>query len=224
MSRLHFLLPLILISPILQASDDTSELWTGWQHQHRLDAQWQAASDIQLRSQDGGGPWRQLIVRPSVTRTLAPGFSASLGYAFVENRDSIGRQSSEHRPWQQLQAQQALGGGQFSQRLRLEQRFLESSTGDFSSDRARVQLRFQQPVGQQGHYVAVQNEVFLHLSERDRLNGRNFDQNRLGVVAGFRLSPQVAVEAGYLHQLIGLRDGERVNHALTLNLVTRWAP
>ena len=224
MPRPYMLLPLALIATPLLANEDTTELWTGWQHQHRLNPQWQAASDIQLRSQDGGGPWRQLIVRPSVTRTLAPGLSGSLGYALVENQDGAGRQNSEHRPWQQLQAQQALGSGQFSQRLRLEQRFLESSAGDFTSDRARLQLRYQQPVGLQGHYLAVQNEIFLHLSERDRLNGRSFDQNRLGVVAGFRLSPHVAVEAGYLHQLIGLRDGERVNHALTLNLVTRWAP
>lgn len=222
MRRLLLCLSLALATSPLLADEDTSELWLGWQHQHRLDNTWQVASDLQLRSQDDGGPWRQLLVRPSVTRVLAPGLSASLGYAYVENRSITGTQTSEHRPWQQLQAQQAVGRGQFSQRLRLEQRFLESSAGDFTSDRARFQLRYQQPVGGQGHYLAVQNEVFVHLSAQDRLNGRDFDRNRLGVLAGFRLSPRVAVETGYLNERVGLRDGERVNHALTLNLVTRW--
>lgn len=224
MLRLFSLLLLLPLTSVVQATDDTHEVWTSWQHQYRLTQDWQANSDIQLRSQDGGGPWRQIIVRPSVSFTLRPGLSTSVGYAYVENRSADGRQSSEHRPWLQLQSQQTFGNGTLSQRVRLEQRFLESNQSDIYSDRARLHVRYQQPLATGKHYVAVQNEVFLHLSERDRLNGRTFDQNRLGLLAGWRVSPQWGVELGYSHVLLGLRDDERVNHVLNVNLLTRWLP
>jgi hypothetical protein len=224
MPRLLSLLLLLPLTSVAQATDETHEVWASWHHQQRLSQDWLATSDIQLRSQDGGGPWRQIILRPSVSYTLRPGLSTSIGYAYVENRSADGQQTSEHRPWQQIQSQQKLGNGTLSQRVRLEQRFIESNQGDFYSDRARLQVRYQQPLKTGKHYVALQNEVFLHLSERARLNGRTFDQNRLGLLAGWRASPQWGVELGYSHVLLGLRDDERVNHVLNVNLLTRWIP
>lgn len=221
MSRSIAALLAALSTTSLYAADDTSELWGAWQHHHSFDSQWQLSSDIQLRSQDNGGPWRQLILRPSVTRSLGNGISASLGYAHVENRSLTGQLTNEQRPWQQLQLQQPVGDGQLTQRWRLEQRFLESSRGDFRSDRARFQLRYQHPLTSKDRYVAIHNETFLHLSERDRLNGQSFDQNRLGILTGWRLSPRWALELGYTYLHIGQRDDDRVSHLLNINLITR---
>jgi hypothetical protein len=71
-------------------------------------------------------------------------------------------------------------------------------------------------------FAAVQNEVFLNVQNKDEVNGSLFDQNRAYGAAGYRFSPKVDVEAGYLHQSVNGRNFNTNNHIVQVALYTRF--
>ena len=73
-----------------------------------------------------------------------------------------------------------------------------------------------------GPFVALQNEAFINLSNRDDLNGKFFDQNRAYIAFGWRLNPTTDVEIGYLNQYINGRHRDTVNHVLQVALYTNF--
>ena len=62
-----------LSSSLLSANvmaQDTTTGWLAWFHQQALDERWQFVADAQLRTDNGGGPLQQIIVRPSISYQL----------------------------------------------------------------------------------------------------------------------------------------------------------
>jgi hypothetical protein len=57
-------------------------------------------------------------------------------------------------------------------------------------------------------YLAIYDEIFIGFGKN--INENIFDQNRVGVLLGYRFSPLVRIEAGYLNQTLQL--GREVNN------------
>jgi hypothetical protein len=57
-------------------------------------------------------------------------------------------------------------------------------------------------------YLAIYDEVFVGFGEN--INENIFDQNRVGILLGYRFSPSIRIEAGYLNQTLQL--GREVNN------------
>lgn len=214
-----------LSSSLLSANvmaQDTTTGWLAWFHQQALDERWQFVADAQLRTDNGGGPLQQIIVRPSISYQLNSTLSLSAGYAYVENINRQGPNTIEHRPWQQALFRGSEGDLSWAHRIRLEQRFIDRPSDDIYSDRLRYLVRFQHKLPSSDRYLALHNETFINLSGQDQLNGRRFDQNRLGVLLGVPLSKQIAFETGYTNQYIKGRIDDRQNHVININLVSRF--
>lgn len=73
-----------------------------------------------------------------------------------------------------------------------------------------------------GPFVALQNEAFVNLSNRDDLNNQFFDQNRAYVAFGWRLNAHADIEIGYLNQYLNGRSRDTVNHVLQVALYTNF--
>ena len=71
-------------------------------------------------------------------------------------------------------------------------------------------------------FVALQNEFFLNLQNKDELNGSTFDQNRAYLAVGYRFSKAFDVEAGYLNQAVKGASVNTMNNAVQLALYTRF--
>ena len=56
-------------------------------------------------------------------------------------------------------------------------------------------------------YVSVYDEVFIGFGSN--VNANVFDQNRVGVLLGYRFNPTLRLEAGYLNQTI--QFGRQIN-------------
>ena len=56
-------------------------------------------------------------------------------------------------------------------------------------------------------YLALYDEVFIGFGKN--VNANVFDQNRLGLLLGYRFSKQFRLEAGYLYQT--LQYGRQIN-------------
>ena len=203
-----------------QAITDRTALW--------FDGQWRR---LGLANEP-----QQLLLRPGVQRTLAPGVRVAAGYAYIATapygQAPIAAPTREHRTWQQLTLAHAAGPLTVSHRYRWEQRWLASRTaGDDLTpfayqQRARYMVRAQGPLSAlrwRGRPVLgfVWDELLLPVGHGDA--SLRVTQNRLGGGVGIPLDRRQRVEVGYMNlwnALGGPRVNE-VNHTLTLSWV--WA-
>lgn len=224
----------------------TNQQNTGWfmfLNSTKFNDKWGMHFDLQLRSEDNWDRLRNLLVRPGVTYYINKNSNATVGYLFTqtylphlypvfasgttpyEPKFTL----TEHRIWQQyIYNHQPWKGAALSHRFRLEQRFIERQTDDLFSQRFRYFFRLVQPLQKQagafekGMFVALQNEFFLNLQNKDELNGSTFDQNRAYLAVGYRVSKAFDIEAGYLNQAIKGASVNTMNNAIQLALYTRF--
>lgn len=234
---------LSLFSTLLHAQ--TVNQNTGWfmfLNSTKFNEKWGLHFDLQVRSDNNWNRVRNVLVRPGLTYYVNKNSNATLGYLYtptilatkVNYIDADGNSVSkgsltEHRIWQQyIYSQQPWRGATLSHRLRLEQRFIERQTDDLFSQRFRYFFRLVQPLQKQeggftkGTFVALQNELFFNIQNKDKLNGSLFDQNRAYLAVGYRFSKAFDIEAGYLNQAIKGASANTVNNVAQLALYTRF--
>lgn len=180
---------------------------------------------------------QQLLLRPGVQRTIAPGVRVAAGYAYIATAPygqlPLAEPLREQRLWQQIALTHRAGGLTVSHRYRWEQRWLSSlsGTGDDRKrgaprygQRVRYMLRAQGPVpgvAFRGRPVLAfgWDELLLpvgHDNEPIRLA-----QNRIGGGLGVPLDARQRLEVGYMNLwngFSGLRANE-INHTLTVSWV-----
>lgn len=177
--------------------------------------------DTQLRMRDDSNGYDQLLIRPGVGADLGLGFSAWLGYLYV-NEDPSGRSNfHEHRPWQQLLWKGSLASFGVQSRTRLEQRFID---GDGEAAwRFREFVKASYAFSSAPRFgLAVYDEVFFDLNDTSEGGDTGFAQNRFFIGPTMKLGDEgrATLELGYLNQFIR-RDGgsDSVNHLVSLNLL-----
>lgn len=218
---------------------------TGWfmfLNSTKFNDKWGMHFDLQVRSDNNWNRVRNILVRPGVTYYINKNSNATLGYLYtptllgtkINYIDAAGNSLTkssltEQRIWQQyIYNHQPWKGTTLSHRFRLEQRFIERATDDLFSQRFRYFFRLVQPLKKQegaftkGTFVALQNELFFNLQNKEQLNGSLFDQNRAYLAVGYRVSKSFDIEAGYLNQAIRGANNNTVNNVVQLALYTRF--
>jgi hypothetical protein len=170
---------------------------------------------------DDSNGYDQLLIRPGVGRDLGHGFSAWLGYLYV-NDDPKGRSSfDEHRPWQQLLWKGPIASFGVQSRTRLEERFVDGDGEAGWRLRQFMKASYAFPSASRFGF-AVYNEVFFDLNDTSAGANTGFAQNRFFIGPTMKLGDGggATVELGYLNQFIR-RDGgsDSVNHLVSLNLL-----
>ena len=84
-----------------------------------------------------------------------------------------------------------IGKLQLSQRVRHDNRWIQSTEGTLLRHRGRYRLQLVYPITKV-LYTRVFDEVFLNLQERP------FNQNRLLIGLGYKVHPGLKIETGYL--------------------------
>jgi hypothetical protein len=235
------ILSFLLLSTVLccRAQEPTFNGWLMFMNTTKLDRQFSFYFDGQFRSNNQVKQIQTLILRPALNFSITPNITASLGYAFVENRRSLSGISGlapEHRIWQQLQLNHPVAFTRLNHRLRLEQRFISNiytsnnslnHHGNVFANRVRYFFRDIIPLNghkrfTKGYFAALQNEIFINIGDKSHVNRKYFDQNRAYVAFGYRFSTKLDLEAGYLNQYISGRDKLfNNNHILQLAIYNR---
>ncbi len=229
-----FLIPLLLLifntDSFSQTNQNTG--WLAFFHGDKFSEKWGMHTDFQLRSSDDIGYLSTLLLRPGVNYYINKNQTATVGYAYIGsfNRlDGAAKNSlAEHRIWQQYLLNTPLKSTVISHRFRLEQRFIERQSEDVFSQRLRYFIRGVIPFAKQtgaftkGPFVALQNEVFVNIQNKEKINNAFFDQNRLYGALGFRLSKKADLEAGYLYQHVKGLSRNTNNNVIQLALYTRF--
>lgn len=171
--------------------------------------------------------WQQSLLRFGVNYNLNPRVLFRLGYAWVETYpygefpiNGLGRDFNEHRIFEVVQLSHKEGVIDFSHRFMLEQRFVGrySSSNQTTEDeypllnRLRYMVRLQIPLNakemkDKTAYIALYDEIFVGFGKN--VNANIFDQNRTGILFGYRFNKNVRIEGGYLNQT--LQFGRQIN-------------
>lgn len=216
------------------ASSQTHEqsAWIAYFNSLKLSQKWGLHLDVQARSADDVNYVKHLLIRPGLTYYFDSKQNVTVGYGYIgtfNNPDiPTDRNLTEHRIWEQYIRTYQMGRVAMAHRFRLEQRFIERPATDIFAQRLRYFIRAVLPLKKpeatfdKGVFLALQNELFLNLQNKDKLNGHVFDQNRAYVAAGYRLNPKFDIEAGYLNHYTDAAGENSINHVAQLAFYTRF--
>jgi len=110
--------------------------------------------------------------------------------------------TNENRIWEQYIFSLKIGRTLMQNRFRLEQRFIQRSTNDVFAQRLRYFARAIIPVKKQkdsfyqGVFVALQDEIFMNIQNKNNINNSFFDQNRIYGAVGYRVNSKLDLEVG----------------------------
>jgi hypothetical protein len=228
------LLTLILIFPILSINaqntrlkDNNSIGWYTYTGTFKLNSRLSLHTEYQWRRDDYINNWQQSLIRTGINYTFNPKLTVRLGYANIATYDygdvhinSLGKNFTEHRAYEMATLTDKMNSVEFSHRFMLEQRWIgRYSNAALSKEddwlflnRFRYMLRMQVPlkgnkIANNTPYVAVYDEIAIGFGKN--VNENIFDQNRLGILLGYRFSPAFRIEGGFLSQILQL--GREIN-------------
>ena len=202
--------------------------WYNYFGTFKLNSKWGIHSEYQWRRNNLISDWQQSLLRVGVNYQLNPKLQLRVGYGWIETFpygeipiNGMGKDFTEHRIFEMLTITDKVSIVDLSHRFMLEQRFVgRYSTINLTKEdefpllnRLRYMFRCQVPlkgteVKDKTPYVAIYNELFVGFGEN--VNENIFDQNRLGMLIGYRFNSSVRIEAGYLNQIVQL--GREVNN------------
>ncbi|MBD1393087.1 DUF2490 domain-containing protein [Mucilaginibacter glaciei] len=219
----------------LFAQENQFSGWGAIFHSQRFGKHWGASFDGQFRSASHFDYLRNILLRPSVNYHFDGNKMVALGYAYVtlNGRTASGDKTfrPESRIWQQFTINTKFGSNNTLQhRFRLEQRFLGNTTNTnnhYFAQRLRYFARAIVPFkhGQafiKGPFAALQDEIFVNVQNKEKVNNHFFDQNRAYAALGYRIRKEVDVEAGYLNQYTKSATAYTINHVIQVAFYTRF--
>ena len=185
--------------------------------------------------------WQQSLLRIGVNYNLNSRVLFRVGYGWIETYpygeipiNGMGRNFTEHRIFEMVQLNHKEGIVDFSHRFMFEQRFVGrySSINEPTEDefpllnRIRYMIRVQVPlkgneIKDKTPYLAFYDEIFIGFGKNVNMNV--FDQNRIGLLLGYRFNKNIRIEGGYLNQTVQLGrqiEGKNVfqnNNGIILN-------
>jgi len=209
----------LLFSPVLAIEDDLG-LWTPIYLKAPITEKVKVNFEVNPRIQENVTHINQLLIRPSVGYQLNKHWSIWQGYAWVTNY--IPHFVSEQRIWEQVlyeKESKKFSRFSFSNRLRLEERFIQKVHG--TPVRIRNMFRFQYALDKDKKWSAIlYDEPFINLSTHHGGPQSGVDQNRLFIGLNHKFSSYISAEGGYLMQYLNIHAPrqDRINHNILLSL------
>ncbi len=203
-------------------NDNNSIGWYNVFTTTKLNSKWSVHAEFQFRRNDFIINGQQNLFRTGINYQLDKAILFRLGYANVETFsygdypiNSMGKQFTEHRIFEMVSLQNKFHSADLTHRFMLEQRF----NGKYSNaaltkedefvflNRLRYMFKVNIPIGnpKSQHkmpFLGFYDELFVGFGKNV---GENiFDQNRIGVVLGYKFNEAVKLELGYLNQIVQL--------------------
>jgi Protein of unknown function (DUF2490) len=201
--------------------------WYNYFGTFKLSKKFGLHTEYQFRRNKVITEWQQSLLRVGINYQLNPKIQLRLGYAWIEtfpygeySLNGMGKDFTEHRLFQMATITDKVSIVDLSHRFMLEQRWV----GRYSNmnltkedefpllNRFRYMVRFQVPlkgkeIKDKTPYAAFYDEIFIGFGKN--VNANVFDQNRLGILLGYRFTKNVRIEGGFLNQT--LQFGRQIN-------------
>lgn len=201
--------------------------WMGYFGTVKISDKYSIHSEYQWRRDNYINDPQQGLLRLGLNYQANQKLQLRMGYAWIETQpygdfpiNSFGKDFTEHRIYQMATLTDKITLLDISHRFMLEQRFLGRYTNQnlekeddyLLLHRLRYMLRVQLPlkgatIANDTPYLAAYNEIIIGFGKN--VNENIFDQNRLGLLLGYKFNNKFRLEAGYLNQTVQL--GREIN-------------
>lgn len=196
--------------------------WLAYTGTIRLDQKWSLHTELQFRRDRLISDPQQNLIRTGINYSLNNKLSLRAGYALAETYNygdiplnAFGKRFTEHRIYQMAVLNDKSGIVEFSHRFMLEQRWIGRYTNATLTkedefvywNRIRYMFRTNIPlkgrsIADKTPYLSVYDEILIGFGKN--VNENIFDQNRLAILLGYRISAKARIEGGYLNQIAQL--------------------
>jgi len=209
------------------ASESDIQLWPSLALNHGFGDHFGGHFIIRGRFTDDVSETKDYLLRPFVTWQPIHAVTLDLGYDYLHSFTS----TSENRIWQAAQHQLEWREFNVSNRIRLDERFVEDVDGVVL--RFRYRLRAIHPLWSSRFYAAISDEVFANVNDQGEGPTYGFEQNRLRFALGARFAHGLRIESGYEYQYVLSRSGTQTNtHTFLIEVsldtgnrrLLRWDP
>ena len=203
-------------------------------------------TEYQLRRDNFISDKQQGLLRLGLNYNANPKVQFRLGYAWIETYpygeyplNGMGKDFTEQRIFEMVTLTDKISIVDFSHRFMFEQRFIGSySSIDLKKEdtytyvnRFRYMIRLQIPlkgssIADKTPYIAFYEEVFIGFG--NNVNENIFDQNRIGLLLGYKFKSDFRLEGGYFNQTVQLGreiNGSNVfqsNNGLIINCILNF--
>lgn len=224
-------------------SDRNNIGWYTFTGTFKLNEKWGIHTEYQWRRDNFITDWQQGLLRLGINYQVHPRVQLRAGYGWAETFpygdipiNGFGKDFTEHRIFETATITDKLSILNLSHRFMLEQRWVgryyaaDANTEDAFPflNRFRYMFRMQLPlkgnaVVAKTPYMTLYDEVFVGFGKN--VNENVFDQNRLGLLFGYKFNNAFSLEAGYLNQIVQLGrevDGSDVfqyNNGIIVNTI-----
>ena len=196
--------------------------WYNFNATFKLNSKFGIHTEYQWRRNDYITTWQQGLLRVGVNYQVNPSVQFRAGYANIETYpygdtpiNGFGKNFTEHRTFEMVTLTNKVSIVDFSHRFMLEQRWvgrysnaaLTTEDSFLFLNRMRYMFRMQLPlkgktIGNKTPYLALYDELFIGFGEN--VNENVFDQNRIGILFGYKFNNNLRMEGGYLNQTLQL--------------------
>ena len=208
-------------------NDQNTIGWYNYFGTFKLDKKIGLHTEYQIRRTNLINNPQQGLLRLGVNYQINAKMQLRVGYAWIETSpygdipiNSFGKDFTEHRSFQAITLTDKISVVDISHRFMLEQRWVgRYSKANLPHEdefpllhRLRYMVRLQVPlrgktIENNTPYLAMYDEIFIGFGKN--VNENIFDQNRFGLLFGYKFNDIVRLEAGYLNQMLQL--GREVN-------------
>jgi len=201
-----------------------SQQWIQSYHEAKLTTRWTALLDGGFRWREGFAEPSAYIIRGGIAYSILPNLRAASGFAhlgFFANEKVI---RQEFRPHQEIQYRYSIGKVNFSQRIRIEERFFKAKAviTPFSELDFNFRFRYQFMVAIPLFRLAERNpdrKLILNLGDELFLNAGKqvanqvFDLNRLLISPSIQWSKSLSIALTYNSQYASTSIPDRYIHS-----------
>lgn len=200
--------------------DDNQIGWYAVFMNYKLDEKWSFHGEFQWRRTDWISESQQNLYRLGVNYKIHTQVTFRAGYAFADTYkygkvpiSSNAIRFPEHRSYQMVSISNPVGILALTHRFMLEQRWVGRSLDPLATkadelvyyNRFRYMIRADIPLNgpsldSKEPYLSAYDEILIGFGKN--INQNVFDQNRLGLLAGYKFSNTARIEGGYFNQIL----------------------
>jgi hypothetical protein len=210
-----------------------NHFWTSVNTQARISNKWSVIADLHIRRTNYLKNNNFYYTRVGAMYHINKNLSVSLagGHMWLANKTATTELFvNENRLVQQIQLSQPVGKMQLSQRLRIEERWVQNVINSELSDSYRYSTRFRYqlaasiPLSKNKYFpsLAFSDELMMQAGKHIIYN--NFDQNRFFAGIKQQIIPSLSADFGYMHVWQQRLSGYQYNRNHTIRLFFYWQP
>ena len=215
MLRILFILPLIVVSFVVQGQRPATGIWLSAHLPVQINRHWQVQNDFNYRTLGNSSAALQNLHRFGLRYFVDNNWSATVGAAFSFTRTSFSKENDEFakefRWWQEVNYKTSTSKNQQWQlRVRTEERSFAAtdSKAAYHAFRYRIKPQLLQQFSKKWGLLVADEYMQQHSN-----NNWHFDQNRLIINAVYFFNKPTQLQAGYMWYRLPANTSQ---HILTL--------